>query len=466
MVSLRMTATCASKTSRWAAMAWVCCLLMAAPATALVVEDHGPFSVSFYGAGDGGSDTGVVGDQDWTLQQRQDVAASVDIWASHITDTPGRQIQLHVFWSELDSYGTNVLGGSASRRTWDGNTIWNAGEYVWREGVNYASSVNFDTFVQLDITAAGVGGGWNFGSGNPAGNAIDFRSVISHELGHSLGFSDSYDASRKDFGWVGPPVRYAGLTEWDKFLIDSDGTTAPAGGGRARDFNATDDPVFWTGPLANDYYGQPVPIYAPDPFAQGSSMAHVDQASLSYALMSPWISTGQSLRDPIGVEWKMMQDMGWSVVFALGDFDEDGDIDSDDINLLCDNVGDPAFDVDGDNDADEDDLIYLVENLVELSDGSGRVGTQRGDFNLDGVVNATDLAIMKDTFGASGVGYAGGNANCDTVVNATDLAILKANFGFSAPTGGGVPEPATLGLLALASFALLKRQRRQLADRR
>ena len=463
MVSLRMTAVCASKTSRWVAMAWVCCLL-AAPAPALVVEDYGPFRVSFYGAGDGGSDTGIVGDQDWALQQRQDVAASIDMWASHITDTPGRQIQLHVFWTELDSYGTNVLGGSASQRTWDGNTIWNAGEYVWREGVNYASSVNYDTFVQLDITAADVGGGWNFGTGSPAGDAIDFRSVMTHELGHSLGFSDSYNPNRQDFGWVGVPVRYAGLTEWDKFLIDSDGTTAPAGGGRARDFNATDDPVFWTGSAANDYYGQPVPIYAPDPFEEGSSMAHVDETSLYYALMSPSIATGQTIRQPIGLEWKMMQDMGWSIAFALGDLDEDGDIDVDDINLLCDNVGDPAFDIDGDNDADEDDLIYLVENLVELSDGSGRVGTQRGDFNLDGLVNAVDLAIMKSHFGQAGQTWQTGNANCDDLVNATDLAVLRDTFGFEAPVA--VPEPTCLSLLGLAGFGLLKHQRRQLADLR
>ncbi len=141
-----------------------------------------------------------------------------------------------------------------------------------------------------------------------------------------------------------------------------------------------------------------------------------------------------------------------------GDFDHDCDVDDDDIDIFCDNIGsgDPAdYDLDGDGDVDEDDLIYLIENLVELQDGSGRTGTKRGDFNLDGVVNATDLQIQKAHFGTFGAGYGDGNANCDDVVNVTDTQILKSNFGFVAP----VPEPITLSLLAVGGAAILRRRR-------
>ena len=143
------------------------------------------------------------------------------------------------------------------------------------------------------------------------------------------------------------------------------------------------------------------------------------------------------------------------------DWPSPGVVDDQDIDYLCANMGgDPdCFDMDGDLDVDEDDMIYHVENLVELQDGSGRVGTKRGDFNLDGFVNATDLAIMKPNFGP-GVPrlYADGNANCDTVINGTDLAILAGNIGFSAPTGA-VPEPLTISLLSIGGVALLRRRR-------
>ncbi len=144
-----------------------------------------------------------------------------------------------------------------------------------------------------------------------------------------------------------------------------------------------------------------------------------------------------------------------------GDFDGDGDVDADDVDILCANMGGDLnpYDVNSDGVVDEDDMIYHIETLVEYdTNGDGTAdgnGTYRGDFNLDGVVNATDLQIMKGGFGAVG-GYADGNANCDTVVNATDLQILKSTFG---QTASAVPEPLTVGLLGLGGLTLLRRRK-------
>ena len=147
-----------------------------------------------------------------------------------------------------------------------------------------------------------------------------------------------------------------------------------------------------------------------------------------------------------------------------GDFDGDGDVDADDIDILCANMGSldlATYDLDGSGVVDEADMIFHIETLVEYdTDGDGTPdgqGTHQGDFNLDGVVNATDLQLMKSSFGLSGVGYALGNANCDTVVNATDLQILKATFGLVA---SAVPEPATLTMLVLGACGLMARRRR------
>ena len=115
------------------------------------------------------------------------------------------------------------------------------------------------------------------------------------------------------------------------------------------------------------------------------------------------------------------------------------------------------YDLDGDGDVDEDDFIIFIELYVEWDNGvTMGNGTYRGDFNLDGVVNATDLQRQRNGFGQQ-LGWDDGNANCDLWVNATDLQILKANFGQS--VAGTVPEPLTTALLAAGMAAILRRRR-------
>ena len=63
---------------------------------------------------------------------------------------------------------------------------------------------------------------------------------------------------------------------------------------------------------------------------------------------------------------------------------------------------------------------------------------------------------MNGNFGDNPIGYAGGNANCDWIVNGTDLSILAGQFGNVATAP--VPEPMTIGLLAVSGLVLLGRK--------
>lgn len=279
-----------------------------------VTQHYGVFDVTFYNTGEG--DGYTTGQQDWTAQQMADVATSISTWQSHISNIPGRQVQMHAFWNELDSYGGNVLGGSGSYRLGDGTTMWNLGEYVWKEGENpgYTSS-GFDTVIQYDITAAGLE--WNFGSDNPNAGQIDFKSVVTHEIGHSLGFDSSYDWDYDDWGWlyVGDGGNYYGLTAWDKNLVDGSGNRALNGGtGTPGNFNELNNPVYFDGANATALYGDLVPVYAPSSYQAGSSLVHLDEVALGSLLMSPFIANGQTIRTVSDLEWAIMEDMGWNIV--------------------------------------------------------------------------------------------------------------------------------------------------------
>ncbi len=146
-----------------------------------------------------------------------------------------------------------------------------------------------------------------------------------------------------------------------------------------------------------------------------------------------------------------------------GDFDEDGDVDDVDIDTLAAFIRnstpyDPDYDLTDDGSlVDVADMDKLIHDLVETTIG---VGTEYGDFNLDGLINTTDLTILGTNYGPNGL-WALGNANgyIDTVIDTTDLTILGTFFGFDA-TPDVIPEPITLSMLALGSVAVIRRRRK------
>ncbi|MEE9212289.1 MAG: LEPR-XLL domain-containing protein [Phycisphaeraceae bacterium] len=118
-------------------------------------------------------------------------------------------------------------------------------------------------------------------------------------------------------------------------------------------------------------------------------------------------------------------------ILLPGDFDNDGDVDADDIDLLTTNFGNAAFDLDGDNDADADDLTFMVETIL---------GTAFGDADLNRIVGFADFTVMQNNFGLAG-GWANANFNGDALVTFADFSILQNNFGFD-NSGGGAPASA------------------------
>ncbi len=279
------------------------CYFIITPAGAFTVRSCGPIDVTFYGLNENYTESGTVytGTKNWSTTEMDDVAAMINIWDGAIANAAGpRQIKVNMMWNASSSF----LGYSLNNFSGDGTTAQTYAEKLWRSGTTIDNTAA-DAFIVFSSSIS-----WNTGPAAPTFSQYDFRSVVVHELGHTLGYISTYD-STSDTWWDG------GLTEWDKHLWDAQtgGNQPNAGGsGTPGNFNQTANPAYFDGTYAKAANGgNRVAIYAPSPYEPGSSLAHLDESTFPNALMSTSISNSQLVRQPTALEWQIMKDLGWTL---------------------------------------------------------------------------------------------------------------------------------------------------------
>ncbi len=104
---------------------------------------------------------------------------------------------------------------------------------------------------------------------------------------------------------------------------------------------------------------------------------------------------------------------------------------------------------------------------VDISTTAVTLTVANADFNHNGIVDAADYTVWRNTRGTTVTAYSGADANGDTAINQADYQIWKANYGnknggiAGTGAGRGVPEPDTWLLAAGGSFALAFLRRRR-----
>ena len=252
------------------------------------------------------------------------------------------------FASAFSSYTANVtvdVDGSATGGTLMGaadngapnfNPGFGLGEVVRNKVLsNGASDLNgatADGFVVVNFSSVA----WELDiSETPDAGAdeFDWYSTAYHELLHAFGFAsiiltDANGMNATDpFGTTG--ANDGDWAKFDEFLTDALGTSVFSGadldeatyealltGGNS----ANGDGLFFNGPNAVAANGDnPVGLYTPNPFEEGSSGSHIDDENPAFAgqLMLAATGPGPSARTLSAIELGVLRDIGYTMVTQI-----------------------------------------------------------------------------------------------------------------------------------------------------
>lgn len=277
----------------------------------------------------------------FTPEAQRAFQRAVDIWETHIASPV--PIRIAANFSPL---GENVLGGARPNEVLVADVDGVDGSRVYGDALVDAIKGVDQNPGQPDILISfnSEFAAWHFGEEAAPANEIDFTGVVLHEIGHGLGYFDSFFYN-EGTGLYGIDLNGNG------FLDDGEGIPGIFGSFLVEDQNGARLPItdtafypniseelgdaltgsslFFDGPFASEgaqiSTGPEIPrVYAPSPWNPGSSIAHLDE--LTYrpgdvnSLMTPRIGAGETERSPGPVMCGQFADIGWTLGRDCQDF--------------------------------------------------------------------------------------------------------------------------------------------------
>ena len=155
---------------------------------------------------------------------------------------------------------------------------------------------------------------WHYDIATPTGARRDFRSVVTHELTHAMGFASLIDSVGRGLQDTQPDT----YSRYDSFLENEAGVSLITsgrfngiGGAALTDLTSA---VYFDGPNANAANnGTRVPLYTPDPF-DDASLSHVGD---NVDPMFTALPTARSRRWWSLVDRGILQDLGYQINDAV-----------------------------------------------------------------------------------------------------------------------------------------------------
>lgn len=243
----------------------------------------------------------------FTAEAKAAFQRAVNTWAGKLNTTV--PVTVKASWEPL---GPGVLGAAGPSAVWDIGGVWNVDAIANKKaGKQLNASPDIVARFSSNFT------NWWFGTGPAPVGKYDFQSVVTHELGHGVGFLGVGNAS----GSTGT-VKYQGKnTAYDRYTRLGSTATSPLlwkmpDNSTQLGSALKSNNVFFDSPgvrTANG--GKSAKLYAPSTWRQGSSYSHLDETTFpkgnQNSLMTYAISDGETIRTPGPVTLALLKTIGW-----------------------------------------------------------------------------------------------------------------------------------------------------------
>ncbi len=257
---------------------------------------------------------------------------AVEIWKSILVSPV--PIRVYAIWSDLGSgsNGSIILGGARPYAYVTGfqgavksNTAFPMAlaEKLARQNLNGNQP---DIYCEFNSNKAvnwylGTDGATNGSAGRQ-----DFVTVVTHELGHGLGFTSSFFANNNLAMW-GDDSNYGYPRMYDHYIKNATNqqlinTGIFSNPSTQLYSQVTGRNLFFDSPIAIAQNGGNKPkLYAPTTYSIGSSISHLDEITYptgtANALMTPSLARGEVIQNPGPIVRNMFTEMGWKSTSVL-----------------------------------------------------------------------------------------------------------------------------------------------------